>query len=41
MPRVDALLDLVGGTHYLSTINLTKGYWQIPMPPQGPRKILL
>lgn len=31
MPRVDALIHKVGGATCLSTIDLTKGYWQIPL----------
>jgi hypothetical protein len=31
MPRVDELIDRLGGTEYISTIDLTKGYWQVPM----------
>lgn len=28
MPWVDTLLDKIGGAQVLSTIDLTKGYWQ-------------
>lgn len=31
MPRVAILTDGVGEVQVLSTINLTKGYWQIPL----------
>ena len=31
MPRIDDLIDLVGQAHYISTLDLTKGYWQIPV----------
>ena len=29
MPRVDELIDRVGGAKYVSTLDLTKGYWQV------------
>lgn len=32
MPQVDALIDRVGDAWVLSTIDLNKGYWQIPLP---------
>uniref|UniRef100_A0A8C3H6S9 ribonuclease H n=1 Tax=Chrysemys picta bellii TaxID=8478 RepID=A0A8C3H6S9_CHRPI len=35
MPRVDELLEHLGGARYLSTIDLTKGYWQIPLMPNS------
>ena len=31
MPRVDDLLDQVGQARFISTLDLTKGYWQVPM----------
>lgn len=31
MPQVDDMLEKVGQAQYVSTLNLTKGYWQIPM----------
>ena len=31
MPRVDDLLDQVGQAGFISTLDLTKGYWQVPM----------
>ena len=31
MPRNDAILDKVSSAKYNSTINLTRGYWQIPL----------
>lgn len=31
MPQVDELIDRLGGAKYISTIDLTKGYWQVPM----------
>ncbi|CAM4536388.1 unnamed protein product [Lepidochelys olivacea] len=31
MPRPDELLDKLGGAHYLTSMDLTKGYWQVPL----------
>ncbi|CAM5168724.1 unnamed protein product [Eretmochelys imbricata] len=31
MPRPDELLDKLGGVRYLSTMDFTKGYWQVPL----------
>nr|XP_033811906.1 uncharacterized protein LOC117365533 [Geotrypetes seraphini] len=31
MPRVEELLDRLGSAQFLTTIDLTKGYWQIPL----------
>ncbi len=31
MPRVDELLDRLGRARYISTLDLKKGYWQIPL----------
>ena len=31
MPRVEEVLDNVGAAKYISTLDLAKGYWQIPM----------
>ncbi len=33
MPRVDELLDRLGTARIYSTLDLTKGYWQIPYRP--------
>ncbi|XP_075775938.1 uncharacterized protein LOC142826874 [Pelodiscus sinensis] len=38
MPRVDELLERLGRAEYLSTIDLTKGYWQIPLTPAAREK---
>ena len=31
MPRIDDLIDGLGRSHYISTLDLTKGYWQVPL----------
>ncbi|MGH0117755.1 UNVERIFIED_CONTAM: hypothetical protein FKN15_039051 [Acipenser sinensis] len=38
MPRVDELLDRLGKARYLSTLDLTKGYWQIPLESSSREK---
>ena len=38
MPRVDAILDKVSSARYISTIDLTRGYWQIPLEEDSRRK---
>ncbi|XP_026086113.1 uncharacterized protein LOC113061300 [Carassius auratus] len=35
MPRVDELLDHLGRARYISTLYLTKGYWQVPLNRAG------
>ena len=31
MPRVDELLDHIGKARYITTLDLTRGYWQVPV----------
>ena len=31
MPRIDDLIDQLGKAKYISTLDLTRGYWQIPV----------
>ena len=31
MPRIDDLIDRLGQAAYISTLDLTKGYWQVPV----------
>ena len=31
MPWIDELIDRLGKTRFVSTIDLTKGYWQVPV----------
>ncbi len=38
MPRVDELLDRLGRARFISTLDLTKGYWQVPLTAQAKPK---
>ena len=38
MPRIDEMLDAIGNAKYISTLDLAKGYWQIPMDQQDREK---
>lgn len=38
MPRADEILERVGQAMYISTLDLTKGYWQIPMEESSKEK---
>lgn len=38
MPRVDELIERLGKAKYLTTLDLTKGYWQIPLSPESKEK---
>ena len=31
MPRVEDLIDGLAGASYITTLDLTKGYWQVPV----------
>lgn len=31
MPRVDDMIDKLGKVTYITTLDLTRGYWQVPM----------
>jgi hypothetical protein len=31
MPRVDEILDKLGGARFFSTLDLASGYWQVPL----------
>ena len=33
LPRIDDILDTLGGAQYFSTLDLTSGYWQIELDP--------
>ncbi|KAL0152472.1 hypothetical protein M9458_052195 [Cirrhinus mrigala] len=38
MPRVDELLDRLGRAQYITTLDLTKEYWQVPLTPAAREK---
>uniref|UniRef100_A0A8C2C586 ribonuclease H n=1 Tax=Cyprinus carpio TaxID=7962 RepID=A0A8C2C586_CYPCA len=38
MPRVNELLDRLGRAQFISTLDLTKGYWQVPLTDQAKLK---
>ena len=35
MPRVDELIDTLGRAKFISTLDLTRGYWQVPVEPNS------
>ena len=34
MPRIDDLLDSVGQSSFITSLDLAKGYWQVPVAPE-------
>ena len=38
MARIDDLLDMLGQAHYLTMLDLTQGYWQVPMAEEDRAK---
>ena len=38
MPRVDELIERLGPDRFISTLDLTKGYWQVPLTQQAREK---
>ncbi|KAL0148818.1 hypothetical protein M9458_055827 [Cirrhinus mrigala] len=38
MPRVDELLERLGRARYITTLDLTKGYWQVPLSEEAKPK---
>ena len=38
MPWVDELVDRLGSARYLTTLDLAKGYWQVPMAEDSREK---
>lgn len=38
MPRVDELIERLGHARYFSTLDLTKGYWQVPLTDSAKEK---
>lgn len=39
MPRTEDLLDSVGQDAYITTLDLAKGYWQVPVAPEDQVKM--
>ena len=35
MPRIDDLIDKLGKAKYITTLDLTRGYWQVPLKPEA------
>jgi len=38
MPRIDDLIDGLGQAKFITTLDLTKGYWQMPVAEEDRRK---
>ena len=38
MPRIDDILDEVGQAKFISTLDLAKGYWQVPVAKEDRHK---
>ena len=38
MPRIDDLIDKLGKAKYITTLDLTRGYWQVPVKPEARSK---
>ena len=38
MPRVDELMESLGESRFITTLDLTKGYWQVPLSKQSKEK---
>jgi len=38
MPRIEELIDTIGSAVVISTLDLAKGYWQIPMAEESKDK---
>ena len=38
MPRIDELIDRLGSANYISTLDLTRGYWQVPVAQESQPK---
>lgn len=35
MPRIEDLLERIGRANYITTLDLCKGYWQVPLESQS------
>ena len=38
MPRIDELIERLGPAWFISTLDLTKGYWQVPLTQRAKEK---
>ena len=38
IPQVDELIDRLGNAKFITTLDLTKGYWQVPLAPESRAK---
>ena len=38
IPRIEELLDRIGDAHFITILDLAKGYWQVPMSPEDREK---
>lgn len=38
MPRIEEMLDELAGAEFITTLDLTKGYWQVPMEASSQHK---
>ncbi len=38
MPRIEELLDSIGNAKFIKTLDLSKGYWQVPMKKEDQEK---
>ena len=38
MPRIDEIIDQLGGARYFSTLDLASGYWQVPLREEDMEK---
>ena len=39
MPRIDNLIDRLGKAKFITTLDLTRGYWQMPVAAEDQHKI--
>ena len=39
MPRIEELLDRIGDAHFITILDLAKGYWQVPMSAEDREKM--
>uniref|UniRef100_A0A1X7TEE5 Reverse transcriptase domain-containing protein n=1 Tax=Amphimedon queenslandica TaxID=400682 RepID=A0A1X7TEE5_AMPQE len=38
MPRIDDILDQIGQANYFTTLDLARGYWQVPVTEEDRHK---